>query len=57
VAHIEDLDYPLMPLIKQEFGKLALDFAENVNLASRFNQQTRTAATYFLTNSWQDIAI
>jgi hypothetical protein len=47
IAHIKDLDCRLMPLTKRELGKLAFDFAENLRLAHRFNQQTRTAETNF----------
>lgn len=47
LAPIKDLDCRLMPLTKREFGKLAFEFAENLKLAHRFNQQTRTEETNF----------
>jgi hypothetical protein len=40
LANIKDVDSGLMPLPKQEFGKLALEFTEILKLARCFNQQT-----------------
>ena len=47
VAYIKDLDSRLMPLTEKEFGKLAFEFGENLKIAHRFNQQTRTAGKDF----------
>jgi hypothetical protein len=36
-----------MPHTNQDFGKTASEFAENIDLAHRFNQRTRTVGKEF----------
>ena len=47
--HVKDLDNRLMPLTKQEFLKLAFEFAERLNLPHRFNKEKKIAGITFIT--------